>query len=404
VPTPSLISATDTYDSTGTFGPFLIGGNLYVVLVDVGAPSPIHCYESTDGGSTWNIIDSVGSPNTYSTANVSACAGAGLIYVVFDDATRTDNWIAIFQPGTGWIHTINTSNTATTGSSNLYIAIRPSDGNAIVAGNIKTGASTNQSAYYIFNTSSLTATVWNLCGAGSTSGSPTRIFGILQGASGTTWFLMNQTTASNTNVAIQSLSSADSLGSIVTVATNPHLSVNVAMFGFSDGTTMAIAYSYTSGTVEVYIAPTSTMVFVTQPVTVPSGTNQFGPVVSATLGIILFASSNGSDNVFYFVSSGGSFGPQVTILTGDVANDILGNTLGPGGWSIIFVDTNGVEYLVGLAPPPAISSTSVLGINNIAVFQGSGQSCRFDRPTKPAQGSHQIVIGKNQTYPVGYVH
>jgi hypothetical protein len=398
VPIPSLISSTDTYDATGTVGPFLIGTFLYVILVE-SATGRIGCYESVDQGVMWVLVDDVGAPSTYATNNIGAASDGSLIYVTYDNAGRTENMISVFTPGTGWGSPVATGNVATTGDSNLYIFFRELDDNLIVAANIKTGVASNQSAFYTIDLSGPTTSGWILCGAASTASAPTRIFGLLEGAVGTTWILMNQTGSSSTDVAIQSIFGT-SLSGIVTVASGALGTVNDAIFGFSDGVNIVITWNpIGTSNINVLVAPVGTMVFTSQNIVEPSGTTQFGAITSTILGVVVFVSGDGADNIVYFQDTGSGFGGATVVLTGDHAFDILGNTLGPTGWSIVFVDANGVEYLVGLPPTLAPSKLNLSFPGVIITPTGEGSMCRYGRKMRCIGNPPRFILtSKNLVY------
>lgn len=234
---PAPLIGTVTIGTGGVFaflGVFEVGGVLYAPLFDVPGGSTLTMNASSDGGQTWAVVDSGGSPSGLTTgptdASPAGLAGTKIFCVgsKFDDTLLM--WIFDTVAGT-WSGTVPNSSWAM--SAGVFMAYRPSDGNLILTG-LNSSAPGNP-VYGTFDTVALTYSVGVTgCGVvGFQVALPVH-------GNGVTHFVFTDASAF---LYQQGLSDGGVLGAVQTINNDVSIVTVGALAAISDGTTLQILFA-----------------------------------------------------------------------------------------------------------------------------------------------------------------
>jgi hypothetical protein len=390
---PSLISSIAGLGDSGQPGPMEVGGKIYSLL---NGTTTFIVYESSDAGLTWTRMDSGGEPTGTGLVNWAVCTdGSSMLYVVYPDASFDLVYVPFNTLSGTWGSLVNTSNTSI---AVFQVAYRASDTSLIICVQ-ESDIDTN--LQYCIATIGGSASGLSNC-SNNAGSSYTSCWGIVPGAAADlVWFVFNQVpvTAGTQLLQIQSLT-ATALGAVTNLSSGTApggLDKYGFAAAFSDGTTIAMAWSQfsSSANVQVLEAPTSTMVFVAKTVPTPaSSIKSFSVLSSVGIGVLLLFGLNNNTMIFA-EDSGGGFGAFTVLTSAPFSGSLIyPNVLVPAsktGWSIIFTESSGVYYLAGILP--AIAAVSFAPISaGVTNLPSMGALCRYASLKRCARRPFRTIL------------
>lgn len=317
MPAPNIIDFV-TITNRASSRPFLIGGNLYIVLSD-GTKAVVR--KSIDSGVTWTPEDDAGSVALLGTTFTPAsCTDGTKIYVTFTTTILLVEWmsIAVFDTTTDtWTSATVCNQTETDADGSVNIEFRPSDGNCII---LSTDCGFNflpgrRCGYFTFDTATLLFTPYSKCGSIVAS-----LFNWHSQATfraiASTWFVfiteeIANPSPSTRQLYLQELTDGGALGALVLLdtITDADTGASYEVIAYSDAVRAVIGWAISPtvapNTVKIFTAPIATMVFSSQLVTDPNVAFGNFNIVSDPSGVILLGIALGS--LTYAVDSGFGF-------------------------------------------------------------------------------------------------
>lgn len=392
--TPILITDSAGVGEFGNPSPMKLGGNLYVILNGI---TTFQCWESTDNGSTWSRIDEGSEPTGTILTDWNACTDGTTIWVAYVTSGFELSY-AGFDTSTGlWG---GATDAGVVGIAVFQVAYRSVDDSLIICGD----ASDVSGLGFWVATIGGSTTPFATCG---TNADYVTCWGIVAGTSDSFVFVFNQTpvTAGTQFLQIQSLSSANILGSVIAVDSGSApggLDVYGYASAYSNGTTVILAWqpNLSVNTIAIWQAPATTLVFAESKITPVSVFDGFNVAVSIGTGSLLVVGLSAIDELVFYVNTGSGFGPPTVLANAAfVGKDIFTNILdpsAPGGWSMIFTESSGVYYLAGALPGLGVAVVYLNGSLGVQPLPSSvGSLCRFARPVRCVKQSARTILTSN---------
>lgn len=429
---PTVVVGPSDFIACGYAGPFVIGANLYTILVRL-STLQITVWKSTDNGNTWTEQDTIHSPvagNMTGDDWITSVTDGTNFYVFYSAVNSGSASWSVSKYSTvsdTWISTSVSIITWTSPNQNYIGAFyRPSNGTIVVLYADSTGLGTAwQTKYFIFTvgTNSFSAAV--NCGE-NTASDVTNGFGVVPG-NGTDLLLVyigvDQTVSGNSFVKYQTLSIGNVLGALTLIDTIPMVGFQwpgsnfAEVSAYSDGTNVLIALAPQNhqGMMYTYKATTAALVFTRQIVNlgVTATVNGVSALVSG--GSLFAFASTTTDNAHFpvnlVIDTGAGFGASTLLFTPggaggfnfDAGNQavISSAPTTANNWDIIVngSTTSGVNFSVFFDPSSGVGPAASVRMQMLApgsVLLPDSRAthlCRFAQPPRcKSRGTYMVLI------------
>lgn len=371
-----------------TNGPFSVAGALYQ-LCNTGH-APLQMFKSSDQGATWTVQDSTHAP-TSSLNGVSFCFdGVNTLWCAYANGSGFVEFIP-YDTATDLYGTITTTTNAAS-DNQMFVCYRPVDAKLVY---VITTSLPNRAVSFVFDTIALTFTGFQPMGTSGQTAFPAGAF-----QDGALTYIVFSTLV----LFYQSVDGTGAIGTIVNIDTGGTIANPLACVA-SNTTQVFVAWvPGDDATVNAWTAPISTLVFTEQILSSFVQIQNMAAVIQGST-VRLFVSDNDVDGDLFEVDDNGlGFGaPFVLIALGGFAFVLANLVSVTPGYGIVVDTQPPVSYLFqGPALGPIVKHLDAGGVM-IAPLPSIGSVCKFARPVTPTKGPRVIQVGKQLTYPEGYV-
>jgi len=389
---PIVITSNSAQPNTGgACGPFKIGSALYVMTLDFTNGSAIEAWKSTDGGNTWVLKDSSGSPiDDGNTGDCAYCTDGSKIYVAYSVASILT--ISTFDPSTDtWTVTVSSGRTIETSGANLGVGTclaigwDAADSVCIVlyADHVFTTGGEQRTAYATYNPITHGVAGFNHCGGSTNAWAGNAV---LPG-SGRMHFIFTVVDPSgNVTFWQQAITGTVTLGTLQQIGSiGSGFGFLFGIFCFSDGTNIICTGPEPFADSNDVLTGTSAdpIVFSTVTVNLPGSAtpNMAGTVLSSGVQYLIASYNNGGTNTIGLaIKSGASFGAFTTLGTvGNGSFLYASNVSGTASpWSLVSLGSL-IFWQLASTPPPTSTTPVILNAGGAISLPDPKQSylCRW---------------------------